>query len=140
MQSEKDYNIVYEHFCQFLKVRKLKRTPERFAILRAVFKIEVPFQIRLLRKYLIEHKYYISKVTLYNNVRLLEECGIIYQLLINNKIHYYTKSDVISCFVIQEKEKKEIKLDRQIEEMLLSFFKEKYKANMKSCMVIFQSE
>ncbi len=75
-------------FSNFLTHKKRYKTPERFAILRAVLHFNRPFSIAEIKDYLSKKKYAISNASLYNNFTLLEEARIISKTIDNDKIKY----------------------------------------------------
>lgn len=71
-----------ETFANFIKSKKMRRTPERFAILDKALEQKTHFSIDSLYKD-IESDYHVSRSTVYNTVELLCECNIL------RKYHLY---------------------------------------------------
>jgi len=63
-----------EIFDSHLGSHKLRRTPERFAILKEVYECDHHFDIESLYTSMKEKKYRVSRATLYNTMDLLLEC------------------------------------------------------------------
>lgn len=57
----------------YLETNNLRRTPERYAILDAVYSIKGHFSLDELDEYLAEHSFRVSRATLYNNLRLFRK-------------------------------------------------------------------
>lgn len=72
-----DFTTVVNVFKTFLESRKLRKTHERGVILKEIYAISGHFDIELLYKNLKQKKHRISKATLYNNVELLIDAGLI---------------------------------------------------------------
>lgn len=64
-------------FTNFLENNKLRKTPERFAILNCILKINSLFTIDYLLQQMSTSVYHVSRATLYNTIDLLSQCGII---------------------------------------------------------------
>jgi len=73
------YNLeeYFQCFYAFLNARKLNRSEERGAILRAVFGFDKRFSVSTLHKKLEEQKHYISRSTLHCTLELLIEAGLV---------------------------------------------------------------
>ncbi len=89
-------------FTQFLLVRKLRKTPERFAILHKALEMDSHFEVDALHLAIENDGYHVSRATVYNTVLLLEEAGIlrknafggsssIYEVARDNHIHLVCK-------------------------------------------------
>ncbi len=64
-------------FTIFLEAKKLRKTPERFAILEKILKMKVHFDVEELYLSLEDDAYHVSRATVYNTIDLLCECGIL---------------------------------------------------------------
>jgi len=76
-RNSSDLEGYVQHFYAFLDARKMNRSEERNAILRAVFDFDKHFSASTLHKKLEEQKHYVSRSTLYNNLGLLIEAGLV---------------------------------------------------------------
>lgn len=85
---------------QYLAQHKMRRTPERFAILDKVFDIQGHFSIEMLLSHLDNEGYHVSRATLYNTIQLLMKCGLVrrnqfnagsprYERVVNPARHYH---------------------------------------------------
>lgn len=77
MSEDKLKTSAIASFNQFLSDRKLRRTPERYAILNKVLEMNCHFYIESLYKELEQDGYHVSRATVYNNIQLLLEAGIV---------------------------------------------------------------
>lgn len=110
-----DTEGVENAFTQFLNSRKLRKTPERFAILHKALEINSHFEVDMLHLAIEKDGYHVSRATVYNTVLLLEEAGIlrknafgggssIYEVARDNHIHLVCKR----CGKIREIDNKHI--------------------------------
>ena len=76
---------------KYLKVNNLRQTPERYIVLKYIYKINNHFDIDYLYSF-INKKEKISKATIYNNLEILTKEKLIKQLHINNNRILYEKS------------------------------------------------
>lgn len=61
----------------YLEMKKCRKTPERYAILDAVYSIRGHFTIEELSAYLEEHNFRVSRATLYNTIKLFYELRLV---------------------------------------------------------------
>ncbi|MCM1319863.1 MAG: transcriptional repressor [Muribaculaceae bacterium] len=64
-------------FNRWLESKHLRKTQERFAMLKAVWAMSGHFGAEELLKHLESGGYHVSRATVYNTLGLLEECGVI---------------------------------------------------------------
>lgn len=76
----------------YLEANNQRKTPERFAILDAVYGMDGHFTIEELDRYLEEHSFRVSRATLYNTMKLFIEL----RLVIRHRFIGVTKYE--SCF------------------------------------------
>lgn len=69
--------IACEHFSRFLDSRKMRRTYERYAILKRICRIDSHFSIEELYEMMDSDGFHVSKATVYNTMQLLAEAGIV---------------------------------------------------------------
>lgn len=76
--SEHEYYIqAVKSFNRWLERRRLRKTQERFAVLKAAWHLGGHFGAEQLRAHLENEGYHVSRATVYNTLGLLEECGVI---------------------------------------------------------------
>jgi Fur family ferric uptake transcriptional regulator len=71
------YLTVRELFVSYLQEHKLRKTPERFAILKTIYATTGHFDMESLYKQMKEEKYRVSRATLYNTIELLIDCKLV---------------------------------------------------------------
>ncbi len=76
---------------QYLKDQNLRQTPERYIVLKYIYKINTHFDIDYLYSF-INKKEKISKATIYNNLEIFVRAKLIKQLQFNNNKILYEKS------------------------------------------------
>ncbi|MBQ7690496.1 MAG: transcriptional repressor [Muribaculaceae bacterium] len=85
-------SAVVKHFTAFLESKQLRKTPERFAILRRVLMFTRHFTIETLRQDLEQEAYHVSRATLYNTIDLLIEAGVIVRHVFNGQQPQYERA------------------------------------------------
>lgn len=120
-----------ERFTAFLKSRQLRKTPERFEILRCALKRNGHFDADILYNALDSKGYHVSRATVYSTLELLSEAGIVRKLLFDtHQARYEIAGSIHShlvctqCGEIREIDLKEI--DRRLSEMRFSGFSPAY--------------
>lgn len=77
MSEEKTKTAALAAFTQYLNQRKLRKTPERYAILERVFDMTSHFFIDSLYCAMEAEGYHVSRATVYNTVDLLVDAGLV---------------------------------------------------------------
>lgn len=77
MDNLKDYTQAVRVFNRFLESKRLRKTPERFALLRAAWHMPPHFGIDALHEALENQGFHVSRATAYNAVDLMVECGVL---------------------------------------------------------------
>ncbi len=72
---------IEERFIAFLKGRRLRKTPERLAILAQVVATGAHFEAEDILRSLEASGYHVSRATVYNTIDLLCQCGIVRRLI-----------------------------------------------------------
>ena len=78
MESNRIVEIANQIFSEYLKENKCRRTPERFAILDAIYSINGSFEIKELMEHLEESiKFRVSRATIYNTITMLIKANLV---------------------------------------------------------------
>lgn len=121
MQDEKKYSLEEKRFTSFLQSRRLRKTPERFEILRCCEEYEGHFDADILYNLLETKGYHVSKATIYNTLELLSDAGIIRKLLFDTHQARYERAEATHshlvctlCGEITEVELADFELNQQM--------------------------
>lgn len=90
--SDNTLTTVMNILTDYLQARKLRKTPERFAILEGIYSIEGHFGIDKLFNRMNSSKYRVSRATLYNTMELLLDCGLVIKHQFGHNCAQYEKS------------------------------------------------
>ncbi|MGN1246851.1 MAG: Fur family transcriptional regulator [Muribaculaceae bacterium] len=75
----------------FLEEKRLRKTPERYAILDKVLEQSSHFDIMSLHGKMERDAYHVSRATIYNTMELLVECGLVRKHQFGNRHAQYEK-------------------------------------------------
>ena len=75
--AEDNAESIKKTFTDYLERHAHRKTPERFTILKEIFATEGHFDIETLYIRMKNHKYRVSRATLYNTIELLLDCGLV---------------------------------------------------------------
>ena len=79
-------------FEAYLIKNKLRKTPERFAILNHIYSIKGRFEMDSLYVSINEGSYKISKATLYNTIELLLDCNLVVKYQLGSHASQYERA------------------------------------------------
>lgn len=78
MNNINNEDKIIQFFTDYLKVNKMRCTPERYAILRAIYSINGSFNIETLLQIMEEQKKFrVSRATIYNTISLLISANLV---------------------------------------------------------------
>ena len=89
MSKTYDPDNIENALVAFLSERKLRKTPERFAILRKAYEMNSHFEVDTLHAAIEKDGYHVSRATVYNTVELLEDAGILRKLSLGHATAVY---------------------------------------------------
>ena len=81
MSTQTPNTTEFKKFTMFLTSKGLRKTPERFEILRCILSIKGHFDVDRLYKELEGKGYHVSRATIYNTLELLCSSGVVRKLL-----------------------------------------------------------
>lgn len=80
-----------QKFEEYLQCKKLKKTPERFAILNCLYSNEGHYDVEMLYTFL-KTECRVSKATIYNNLQLLLDSHLVTRIVLDNQTAYYERA------------------------------------------------
>lgn len=91
MNDERTKTAAIGTFTQYMIQHKLRKTPERYAILEKVMEMNSHFCIDTLYATLEADGYHVSRATVYNTMELLVDAGLVRRHTFGNQTAQYEK-------------------------------------------------
>lgn len=86
--GERERKRAREILTDYLATTKHRRTPERYAILDAIYDFDNDFSVDELGNILERRRFRVSRATLYNNIRLFIDLHLVVRHSIHNSTRY----------------------------------------------------
>lgn len=91
MSDDKTKVAALATLTQYMSQHKLRKTPERFAIMEKVFDMSTHFSIDSLHSSLDSGGYHVSRATVYNTIELLIKAGLVRRHTFESQSPQYEK-------------------------------------------------
>jgi len=90
MKPDKKSDIIQAKriLTEYMEANHLRKTPERYAILEAVYNYDGLFDCDELYKMMDKIRFRVSRGTVYNTMELLSKTGLVNKLMIDNVVKY----------------------------------------------------
>ena len=85
--------LAKQRFTEFLDIKKLRKTPERFKILETIYSRSAFFDADTIKKSL-QDEFPVSLATIYNTLELLLQCNLIIRHTFDLRVVKYEKTPV----------------------------------------------
>ena len=90
--NEKIAEKVHAVLLAYLEKNNLRKTPERFAILREIYSFNEHFDVESLFAHMKKRKYHVSRATIYNTIEHLLNCDLLTKHQFGKNMAQFEKS------------------------------------------------
>ncbi|HIQ57037.1 TPA: transcriptional repressor [Candidatus Gracilibacteria bacterium] len=136
-----------KNISEFLREKKLKKTPLRVAILEIFSSIQKPITISYLEKILHQHQFSPNQTSLYRQIETLVQHNIVQSIILKNSTAYYElqahhhhhficeKCHIITCLDTQDLEQTLHSVEKKLIEqgMSISSHQVSFHGKCKTC-------
>lgn len=91
-KEEKTREVVRQKFTEYLIANKLRKTPERYAILDLIYTERGHFSMDTLYGTMSRQPFRVSRATLYNTMQLLLACNLVIRHQFGKNISFYERA------------------------------------------------
>ena len=92
MDNDKIKDTVKQKFTEYLTAKKLRKTPERYAILDLIYSKTGHFNMESLYEAMNARRFRVSRATLYNTMELLLDSNLVMKHQFGSNLSYYEKA------------------------------------------------
>lgn len=86
MDKPDSLSQVRQKLLDYLRMNSLRSTPERMVLLETVYSTDAPFSAEDLSDQMQESRMRISRATVYNNLGLFENAGLVRKVFLNDQV------------------------------------------------------
>ncbi|MFT6845497.1 MAG: Fur family ferric uptake transcriptional regulator [Flavobacteriales bacterium] len=90
--NEEQFERIRLMFAAYMQERNLRKTPERYAILREIYYQNIHFNVESLYVMMKEKNYRVSRATIYNTLDLLVDSNLVAKHQFGNNVAQFEKS------------------------------------------------
>ncbi len=90
--DEKRYKEMWQSFTDYMSVKKMRKTEERYAIFECICHSSGHFDVNSISEKLEETNFHVSKATLYNTLDVLLDAGLVVRHQFGSSVEYELRS------------------------------------------------
>ncbi len=132
--DEKRYKEMMQSFTDYMSVKNMRKTEERYAIFECICRSSGHFDVNSLGEKLEETNFHVSKATLYNTLDVLLDAGLVVRHQFGSSVEYELRALAethlhlicTKCGVIREM--KDSTLKKEVDKLRISRFTPEFHA------------